>query len=294
MNDKTKEKGMGLVRNATVNTKEEYEEAKKRLDYYVNEYKWITSGSAEDKVKEIEDEARKIRAMIKINVSEDEKKQQEYYRRYYQILARKQKLIKSGKYASYLKQNIITLYAAIKQFEIDSLDYTLGSIIKGSLKGEKSVIDNLKTNRLLSRIRVWEGLPREEELLLQPADELVQAVTRELVKIKAPEQEEQSNLPAVSEGYLSQSQMQLIERVEAFIYEDEVNVMPEGISKEYIERKDENSVATHTHQEQSFKHNQFNTLKNNAKSADEKEESKENIKSQTTARERVKKDSKEF
>lgn len=237
MNDKTKEKETSLVRNATVKSKEEYDEAKKRLDYYVEEYKWITEGNSEDKVKEIEDEARKIRAMIKINVDEDEKKQQEYYRRYHQILARKQKLIKSGKYEPYLKQNIITLYAAIKQFEIDSLEYTLGSLIKGALSGEKNVIDNLKTDRLLSRIRVWEGLPKEEDLLLQPAEELVQTVTKDLVNIKAPEIEEQNTLPAISEGYLSPNQTELIERVEAYIHEDETGVNIEANVKEDIKEE---------------------------------------------------------
>lgn len=287
MNDKTKEKGMGLVRNATVNTKEEYDEAKKRLDYYVNEYKWINEGIPEDKVKEIEDEARKIRAMIKINVSEDEKKQQEYYRRYYQILARKQKLIKSGKYASYLKQNIISLYAAIKQFEIDGLDYTLGSIIKGVVNGEKSVLDNLKTDRLLSRIRVWEGLPKEEDLLLQPADELLGMVTRDLVSIKSPQREEESNLPAISEGYLSQSQLDLIERVETFIHEAEANTIPKASAKKDIEIKEKDFVTTHSHFEQDIKQNKLNTVKEKTRNREEKEKIKELLKPNMGARENV-------
>ncbi|MBO5142530.1 MAG: hypothetical protein J6C46_05970 [Clostridia bacterium] len=222
MNEKTNDEAFGLVKNGTVGSKEERDEARKRLEYYIKEYGWIADGNnIEDKVKEIEDEARNILPMLKVDVPKDERVQQEYYRKYYQTLVSKQRLVKSGKYAPFLKQNIIALYAAIKQFEIDSLEYTAGSLIKDTLNGEKSVIENWKTDRLLSRLRMWEGIPKEEDLLLQPAEELIEIVTKNLVNIKAPEksEEEQNLLPAISEGYLSPRQVELIERVETYMKE---------------------------------------------------------------------------
>lgn len=261
MNEKTNDKKFGLVRNGTIKSKEEYGEVVKRLEYYIKEYDWITSGnSIEEKIKEIEDEARNIRAMIKVNVSEDEKGQQEYYSRYYHILDSKHRLIKSGKYTSFLKQNIIALYAAIKQFEIDSLEYTASSLVKETLNGEKSVIENWKTDRLLSRLRMWEGIPKEQDLLLQPAEELVQKVTKNLVNIKAPEksENEQSLLPAISEGYLSPRQSELLERVETYMKEAGIRI---GIEKDDKPENKENEKDRQIENKTVVSRNDHNTVK---------------------------------
>lgn len=209
-------------RNAAITSNEEYEEALKSLKYYKDEYKWITEvENPKARIKEVNEEALKIIPML--NTESD--REQLYYRKYYNTLIRKKHLIESGKYQAYLRRNMLSVFASIMQYKIDSKNYTIISMAKGIIQKDKSLLEDMQNDRMLSRIRTWEGLPAEEDLALQSPQEILEYIDKHcnLVGIKIPEREEDKTLlPAISDGYLSKEQKQLIEMLDRFINDEDI------------------------------------------------------------------------
>lgn len=209
-------------RNAAITSNEEYEEALKRLKYYKDEYKWITEAEdPKDRIKEINEESLKILPML----NTESNREQLYYRKYYNTLIRKKHLIESGKYQAYLRRNMLSVFASIMQYKIDSKSHTIISMAKGILQNNESLLADIRNDRMLSRIRTWEGLPAEEDLALQSPQEILEYIDKHcnLVGIKIPEREEDKTLlPAISDGYLSKEQKQLIEMLDRFINDEDI------------------------------------------------------------------------
>jgi len=204
--------------NKNLETKDNYyQEAMQRLRFYRSEYRWITDGNTKSsKIKEINDEARKIRAMI----SDEQSREQLYFRKYYNSLIRKKELVERGEYTSFLRNNMLALFADISQSQIDAKDYTLLSMIKGALSGDKTLLEDYRTNSMLARVRRWIGLPKEEDLSLRTPEEILKDIEAHcnLVGIQIPVQEVAENLlPTLGKGYLTKAQEDLIEEFEKFI-----------------------------------------------------------------------------
>lgn len=231
-------------RNATITSNEEYEEALKSLKYYKDEYKWITEvENPKARIKEVNEEALKIIPML--NTESD--REQLYYRKYYNTLIRKKYLIESGKYQAYLRKNMLSVFASIMQYKIDSKNYTIISMAKGIIQKDKSLLEDMQNDRMLSRIRIWEGMPSEEDLVLQSPQEILEYIDKhcDLVGIRIPKQaEDKSLLLAISEGYLSKEQKQLIEMLDRFINDEDIENVENSseIDETYKESK-ENDAA---------------------------------------------------
>lgn len=211
-------------RKPVISSNEEYEEALKRLKYYKDEYKWITeSGDTKDKVREVNNEALKILPMINTESS----REQLYYRKYYNGLIRKKYLIETGKYPAFLRRNMLSVFASIMQYKIDSKEYDVISMAKGILQNDEELLKDIHDGRILSRVRIWDGIPREEDILLQSPEEILEYIDKHcnLVGIKIPEKtEDKSLLPAISDGYLSKEQKRLIEMLDNFINDVDVRI----------------------------------------------------------------------
>lgn len=227
MSKKTNEKNRVRQSQGLLTNEEEYLDAKKRLEFYRNEYKWIAEASEPTvKIKEVVEEAKKIRPMISGEKSESQK----YYQKYYNTLIRKKALIEEGAYIPYLKRNIMSLVAQISQYQIDTEDYTVSSLFKAVIHGDKEHLSNwsksLKMDRFLSRLRVWDGIPKEEPLALQSSKELLAYIDKHcnLIGIEIPKSENDSNLlPAIAEGYLSPSQKRMIDMADVYIKSGEIS-----------------------------------------------------------------------
>lgn len=228
-------------RNSVISSNEQYEEALKRLKYYKDEYKWITEAeNPRDKIKEINDESLKILPML----NTERNREQRYYRKYYNTLIRKKHLIESGKYQGYLRKNMLSVFAAIMQYKIDSKNYSIISMAKGILQKDESLLEDIHNDKMLSRIRVWDGIPKEEDLALQSPEEILEYIEKHcnLVGIQIPKKsEDRTLLPAISDGYLSNEQKQLIEMLDKFINDDEITAST--VSDSQIEVNEANTGA---------------------------------------------------
>lgn len=199
-----------------IENEEDLESAMRRLEYYRNEYKWLTKDgeNSASKSKEVYDEARKIIPMINGEKSEE----QLYYTKYYNILMVKKALIDSGEYASKLKNNIISVFYKIKRFNLNTKDYSIISFYKALFKGDNKLKEDLKLNRTLLRA-YGDGIPNEENLSIQSPKSIIGYIDKyyELVGIELPKESQNELLPAISNGYLTQHQKDIIEMVDAYI-----------------------------------------------------------------------------
>ena len=207
---KTKEKVKRLSASGLIKSEEEYKKAKERLEGYIKEYNWLKS--SEEPAKEVEKEARNIIPMISSDNSENAQK---YYLNYSQYLINKKTLIESGEYESILMQNIQTLFVQTKQYEIDSKEYSTFDIIKGLITRDANVLEDWKMDRLLSKARIWEGLPKEKDsqaLSIQPVKHIMKYISKyyEIVGLNLEVSSDENTLPALSAGYLTPTQEQLI------------------------------------------------------------------------------------
>ena len=217
MGKKTKDKIKRLPASGIINSEEEYKSAKERLEGYIKEYNWLKSAS--EPAKEVAKEAQNIMPMINSGNSEAVQK---YYLNYSQYLVNKKTLIESGEYEAILMQNIQTLFVQTRQYEIDTKDYSTFDIIKGLFTRNPIIIEDWKMDRLLSRVRIWDGLPKEKDtnaLSVQPVKDIMKYISKyyEIVGLNLDIAQPEAMLPAISEGYLTQTQEKLIELVNEYI-----------------------------------------------------------------------------
>jgi len=217
MSKKTKDKVKRLPASGIINSEEEYKSAKERLESYIKEYNWLKSAS--EPAKEVAKEAQNIMPMINNGNSEAVQK---YYLNYSQYLVNKKSLIESGEYEAILMQNIQTLFVQTRQYEIDTKDYSTFDIIKGLFTRNPIVIEDWKMDRLLSRARIWDGLPKEKDinaLSVQPVKDIMKYISKyyEIVGLNLDIAQPETVLPAISDGYLTPTQEKLIELVNEYI-----------------------------------------------------------------------------
>lgn len=219
MSKKTKEKIKKLPPSNFIKSEEEYKKTKERLEGYIKEYNWLKA--TKEPAKEVERELRNIMPMIN---SDNSEAAQKHYLNYSQYLANKKVLIESGEYGTILMQNIKTLFCQIRQYEIDTKEYNTWDIIKGLITRNPVVVEDWKTSKLLSRVRILDGLPKEKDenaLSLQPVKDILKYMTKyyNIAGLNLEASEETQLLPAVSDGYLTSRQEKLMELVNSCIIE---------------------------------------------------------------------------
>lgn len=240
MSKLTKEKIRRLPGEGAISSEEEYIAAKIRLETYIKEYNWLKM--SKDPVKETVAEAQKIIPMIKKENSDS----QRYFQNYSNFLINKKNLIIQGEYGSVLMKNIMSLFIQTKQYEIDSKDYSLRDIIKGVFTRNKEVLEDLKLDRLFSKIRIWEGIPKETDISMQPVKDIMRYISKYYdivgINIEIESEAEENKLPALSDGYLSPAQAQLIDLVNSYIakysIDKELQTKASNVEKEEKSNRD--------------------------------------------------------
>ena len=234
MPKKTKEENVTLNTSSARITQEEYENAKKELDFYKSEYEWITSRNATTAIREIREEAQKIRAMI----NGEKSKEQLHYQKYYNTLVVKEYLVEQGQYATIILEGVNRLAEKVKQFEIDVQEFTIRDIFRSMLGLDDQTKEARKVNTLLRKVRI-DGLPKEVNLNLQSPEQILDYMRKysNFVGITIPDAEkEQTKELTVSDGYLTKSQK------EYFKY----------VNREVLD-KGENSIGQETTNRENYK-----------------------------------------
>lgn len=193
-----------------IQSQEEYEEAIAKLEQYRAEYEWIKSTDRESAIKEINEEAMKIRGMI----NGERSSEQLYYLCRYNELTRKKYEVQNGQYMAVINEKIMALVAKIKQYEIDSKEYTITDIVKSWIGKDDETREARRMNRLLMRVRI-DGIPNDVDLSLQSPDQIIEHMKKygDFVGITLPDKQSTSKELTVSEGYLTKAQREYFDFV---------------------------------------------------------------------------------
>lgn len=166
-----------------IKSKEEYELAKKDLEYCINEYKWISD--SKNPKKDIEDELMKCSATLddikeKESKSPDEKFESEELAVLSRIQTLKTKYfpVVRGEYKSTLRQNITGLVLMLEEFEASNKAVKFGDIVKGILSGDKDMLDYLKKKYMLSLSNMYGAVPAPENLNLEKVSDILEYMAK--------------------------------------------------------------------------------------------------------------------
>lgn len=247
MPKKTKEENKTLNTSSTKITQEEYENAKKELEFYKSEYEWITSREVTVAIREVREEAQKIRAMI----NSEKTKEQLYYQKYYNTLVVKEFLIEQGQYATIMLEGVNRLAEKVKQFEIDVQEFTIRDIFRSMIGLDDQTKEARKVNTLLRKVRI-DGLPKEVNLNLQSPEQILDYMRKygNYVGITIPNAEqEQTKELTVSNGYLTKAQREYFAYVNGtFLGKDRNLIQKESVrtennKQEKVKTSDKNVVT---------------------------------------------------
>lgn len=201
-----------------IKTQDEYEKAKRRLEYYVKEYAWLQQ--SENPRQEVREELQKLMPMVQGNHSESER----YYLRCINLLINKDRQIKEDVYLANVRRNITALLVTTRQYEQSQKDYSILDILKGIIRRDQTVLQDMKLDGMFSRIMTFGNVPGEEDLSLQSPDDLVQYIgkTCRLVGIPMPSPEEaKENMALVPvEGSPSRYQDFISQMVDDYVKEN--------------------------------------------------------------------------
>lgn len=238
-----------------IKTQEEYEDAKKRLEYYMKEYTWMQE--SENPMLEVRTEMQKLLPMLNGEKTESQK----YFSRCVNLLTSKSQQIASGEYLTNLKSNITALLVTTREYEQRQKDYNLLDILKGIIKRDKAILEALRINNIFERIMAFGNVPAEKDLSLQDPAYLVEYIGKHynLVGIKVPDYQKNLALVPVSpEGRITKEQEFISEMVSEYmnpenkvskVSDDKVQENKKQEDKEQENKKQKNKEQENKEQE---------------------------------------------
>ena len=217
MSKETKDEFVRYRQVERIKTQEEYEEAKKRLDYYLKEYTWMQE--SKNPILEVKQEMEKLLPMLNGEKTESQK----YFQKCINLLNSKNQQIIAGEYLTNLKQNITALLVITREFEQKQKEYTLRDIFwRGIIKRDKTILEALKINNIFERIMAFGNVPAEKDLSLQDPEYLVAYIGKyyDLVGIQVPDYQKNLALVPVNSERVTMEQKFILNMMNEYLKEN--------------------------------------------------------------------------
>lgn len=149
-------------------SEEEYRDAKKKFEYYMSEYEWVSN--SKDPKSEIESELRKCSKELHADMEHEEERN---------LLSRIQTLktkyirVARGEYATNLKENISALLLMIEQYEAAHEKRSFSDLARGIFKGDLDTKEYLKKKYMLSWSNMYGITKSPESLCVEPMEDIL-------------------------------------------------------------------------------------------------------------------------
>ncbi len=172
-----------------IKTFEDYELARKDLEYCLHEYKWISD--SKNPKKEVEEELKECMKLLRANMDRDEE---------LNLLSRIHTLktkyiaIVRDEYKNELRTNIIGLFLTTEQFEAASQEVSFSDIITGLLRGNHEIKSYLKKKYMFTLSNIYGIVPAPQSLNIEKMDEILDYIAKnyELVDIDLSDRNERN------------------------------------------------------------------------------------------------------
>lgn len=153
-------KGLDKLKN-----EEEYTEAKRKFNYYMSEYEWVSN--SKNPKGEIEDELRACSKELHADMEQDEESN---LLSKIQTLGTKYIRVDRGEYASNLKKNISALLLMLEQYEASNEKRNFADLAKGILKRDPDTKEYLKRKYMLYWSNMYGITKAPESLNVEPIE----------------------------------------------------------------------------------------------------------------------------
>jgi len=156
-------KGLDKLKN-----EEEYTEAKRKFNYYMSEYEWVSN--SKNPKGEIEDELRECSKELHADMEQDEERN---LLSKIQTLKTKYIQVARGEYAANLKGNISALLLMLEQYEASNEKRNFYDLTKGIFKGDPDTKEYLKKKYMLSWSNMYGVTKAPESLNVEPMEDIL-------------------------------------------------------------------------------------------------------------------------
>ena len=175
-------KGLDKLKN-----EEEYTEAKRKFNYYMSEYEWVSN--SKNPKGEIEDELRECSKELHADMEQDEERN---LLSKIQTLKTKYIQVARGEYAANLKGNISALLLMLEQYEASNEKRNFYDLTKGIFKGDPDTKEYLKKKYMLSWSNMYGITKAPESLNVEPMEEILKDIAKnyDLVDIDLSDRED--------------------------------------------------------------------------------------------------------
>lgn len=167
---------------------EEYETAKKGLEYCISEYKWISE--AENPKQEIEEEIKACNAELRKDM---DKKEEFRLLNKIHLLKTKHISIAHGEYKSALKSNINAFVLMIEQFEAANQKMKFTDLVKGIISGSPETKEYMKKKYMFTFANMYGTTPAPVSLNVESMDDILEYIDKnyDLVDIDLSDRKEE-------------------------------------------------------------------------------------------------------
>lgn len=202
-----------------IKTKQEYENAKERLEYYKTEYTWIKE--SENPMDDVRKEIESLMPMLNGENTDS----QRHYLKHIQFLMNKRSQIKKDRYLPIIKQNITALLLTTRQYELEQKDYNILDLLKGVIKGDNTILEALKMRHVFSSVITFGNMPAEENLSLPSVEDALEFIAKHcnLVGIEVPDYKRNLALVPVEKEKRTPYQEVVQKIVDEYIQETDSN-----------------------------------------------------------------------
>lgn len=234
MSEQTKDKN---VENNNEKIHKEYCDAQNAFQYYKSEYEWISNTGKKEAIRQIDEEAMKIRAMF----NGEKTKEQAHYLKYYYGLMIKKYWVESEQYAAVLMQNMRAKIAQMRQYEIDNLDVSYKDILKSFLGLDDKIKEARKEDKILQSVRL-NGLAEEISLDMQTSEQIFASLRKQgnFVGITIPEVVSEQTALVLANDSRTKAQIGFDEMVSQKLQEE--NLLMEDYKKLTYDENDKKEI----------------------------------------------------
>ena len=156
-----------------IKTLEEYNIAKKDLDYYVSEYKWVSK--SENPKLEIEEEIKACSDELHEGMDYDE--ELDLLEKIHTLKTKDISIIR-GKYKPALRRNITGLVLMMEQFEAANQDISFGELAKGLIKGDTETKEYFRKKYMFTLANMYGSVPAPESLNIESRDDILDYIAK--------------------------------------------------------------------------------------------------------------------
>ena len=156
-----------------IKSKEEYEERKKDLEYYLSEYKWISE--AKNPKKDVEQE---LKVCLESLSNEMEQSEEREALSKIHTLKTKYNSIVSDEYKGALRRNITSLILMIEQFEANNQGVNFGQLLKGVMSGSEEIKDYIRRKYMVTLANMYGTTPAPESLNVEKSSAILEEMAK--------------------------------------------------------------------------------------------------------------------